>query len=457
MKIIDELTINLNQFITLDFFPKNLEVNELNVIDFNLIRFDYVHTDYYNPRGSEGNRKIIIDNLEKIEQFIDKVNINDFIKINNFNVYYSEIIDEYIFSRFKDNLSEKEVMINLLKGPDDFKYVFRSGRLSYLFLKYGEEINESYYNKYKKSAEDGLLTGDPFWGYIYCINILDKPFPKLEKHPLFFNNKKIVNKYIYKIIFKRGFLKPKSNEIEIFTTYWYHPTLKEHFKEYFLNIIDLVETFYYLRDAHIPELEQYLIENRLDDFIQYFFDITFFGNHMEIQEKDVSKNTEKLKDKISRISKMIIDDPKMLYSFISRVYNYEGIFKTKTGMTLKEYLDNNIEHVKISLLKDVDSLFRVISYYYLKKHSLVKKHFPEAIEAILDSKNPELCFYYVKNLIIESETRFDENDLQRFLDVISTSAKYSLEYAKLINEPFPQGEGVIFKSSEHKKKVYYLK
>ena len=454
MKRIDELIIKLNQFINPDFFSKDLEVNELIVSDFNIIKYDYVHTDYYNPRGSEGNRKFVENNLEKIKKFIEEVNINDFIKINKFNIYYSEIIDEYIFSLFKVGLSEEEIMINLLKGNDDFKYIFRSGRLSYLFLKIGEEFNESYYNKYKESAEEGLLSGDPFWGYIYCVNILDGPFPKLEKYPLFFNNKKIVNKYIYKIIFKRGFLKPKSDEVKIFKTYWNHPTLKEHFREYFLTL-DLIEVFYYLKDAHIPELEQYLIEKRLDDFVQYFFDITFFKNHMEIEEKNISKNTEKLKDKISRISKMIIDDPNLLYSFISRVYNYEGIFKTQTGMTLNEYIKENFEHIKVTLLKDVDALFRVISYYYLKKHSLVKKEFPEAIEAVLNSKDPDLNFFYVKNLIVDAERRTDPKDLQRFLDVISKSPKYSLEYAKLINEPFPQGEEVIFKSSEYKKD--YLK
>ena len=454
MKYINELNIELSQFINLDFFSKDIEIGELTVSDFNLVKYDYVHIDYYNSRGFEGNREIVEKNLEKIKKFIDEVNINDFIKIDKFNIYYSEIIDEYVFSFFRYNLSEKEMMINILKGIDDFKYVFKTGKLSYLFLKYAEEFNESYYNKYKKSAEDGLLSGDPFWGYIYCVNILDGPFLKLEKYPYFFKNKKLVNKYIYKIIFKRGFFIPGSDIKKIFYTYWNHPTLNDHFKEYFLTS-DLIEIFYYLKDVHLPELETYLIEKRLDDFVQYFFDITFFKNHMEIEQKNINKHTEELKDKISRIYKMIIDDPNLLYSFISRIYNYEGIFKSETGMTLNEYIKENLEHIKKSLLKDVDALFRVISFYYLKKHSLIKKEFPEAIEAILNSKDANLNFFYVKNLIIDAERRVDPEDLQRFLDVISTSPQYSLEYAKLINEPFPQGEEAIFKSPEHKKD--YLK
>ena len=68
MKRIDELIIKLNQFINPDFFSKDLEINELIVADFNIIKYDYVHTDYYNPRGSEGNRKFVENNLEKIKK-----------------------------------------------------------------------------------------------------------------------------------------------------------------------------------------------------------------------------------------------------------------------------------------------------------------------------------------------------------------------------------------------------
>lgn len=450
MKKLNELIINLSQFINPNFFPHDLSIDEFFISDFSLTNYDSNDFTYYVRSGNfKINKESIEKNLESVKRFIEKN--NNFSKINKYDLYRDEIISFYLDITSKQNeLTDSQFEV-FIKDPNNLDLILKSSKYCYLFLENKKLLDEKYFNKHKEQAEIGLLSGDLFWAYKYAYFILDGPFDKLENNHKFVNDKKIINKYFLKIVFRRGFFDPKKDPKKIFYKYWNNPIISQKFKEYILTL-DLIDMSYYLRDIYFPELDEYLIEKRLDDYVQYFINIAFLNLEMSLEPNYITKDSEKIGDRINRMSNRIKNDPKLMLSFLFRMKGYEGIFKKKTGIEFDEYIKENIEGIKKVFLKDHESLLRFISFFYLRRHSLVKKEYPEAIGVILDSKDPDTCVYYVKDLILEGDRgNIDPKELQPFLDIISTSAQRSVFYSMLINAPFPQGEEIIFKNQEYKK------
>lgn len=450
MKYLNELIINLSQFINPDFFTKDLSVDEFFISDFSLTNYDLNDFTYYVRSGNfKTNKESIEKNLESIKRFIK--NDNNFSKINKYDLYRDEIITFYLDIISNQNELSDSQFKAFIEDPNNLDLILKSSKYCYLFLENKKLLDEKYFNKHKEQAEIGLLSGNLFWAYKYAYFILDGPFDKLEKDHKFINDNKIINKYFLKIVFRRGFFDPQKDPKKIFYKYWNNPILSQKFKEYF-STWDLIDMSYYLRDVYFPELDEYLIEKHLDDYVQYFINITFLNLEMGLEPNYITKDTEKIGDRIKRMSIRIKNDPKLMLSFLFRMRGYEGVFKKKMGIEFDEYIKENIEGMKKVFLKDHESLLRFISSFYLRRHSLVKKEYPEAIKVILDSKDPDTCIYYVKDLILEGDRgNIDPKELQPFLDIISTSAERSVFYSMLTNAPFPQGEEVIFKNPESKK------
>jgi len=451
MKFIEQLNIQLSQLLNPNFIPKNIEVTELYLTDFTLFNYNLIDLSYY-PRKAipGGNQKPIMNNLSLVKNFIDKTNIDDFVNVEKFDRYYNEIVSTYISVLLEEvRTGSFKNTESFISDPSNLELILKSPKYSYTFLESKNILEEDYYNKYKDKVESALLDSSLFWAYKYSYYILDGPFEKLEDDPRIIENDSLVDKYFTKIVFRRGFFKSKQDLLKLFYRYWNHPKLKIPFKK-ILSKMDMIECFYFLRDYYIPELEQFFIETRMYDFVDYFVDITFYDNHMRLEDQYVGEKTEDLDDKITRLSKVIIDNPELLETFIAKMKNKEDLFKKITRISLDQYILDNAEHIKKSLLKNHEIMIRFIQFNYLKKHSLVKKEFPEAIEAILKSKDPQDCFFYVSDIILKHEKDTDPKEIEPFLKIISTSSTYSLMYAIITKKRFPEGEKAIFSDSENK-------
>ena len=453
MKFIEELNIKLSQLVKLDFIPKNIEVTSLYLTDFTLFNYDSIDLSYYPRRQIPGgNKQPVINDLSLVKNFIDNTNLDDFINVEKFDRYYREIVSTYISVLLEEvKTGSFKNIESFINDPLNLELIFKSPQYSYTFLESKNILKDDYYNKYKDTAENSLLDGNLFWAYKYSYHVLDGPFEKLEDDPRFIKyNNKSVRRYFNKIVFRRGFFNPEKDVLKLFYRYWNHPDLKIPFKQ-ILSTIDIIECFYFLRDYHIPELEKFFIETRVHAFVDYCVDITFYDNHMKLEDKYIGEKTEDLDDKITRLSKVIIDNPELLETFIAKMKNREDLFKKITKITLNQYILDNASYIKKSLLKNHEIMIRFIEFNYLNKHSLVKQEFPEAIKAILKSKNSENCFFYLKDIILKHEPNTDPKEIAPFLDVISTSSTYSLMYALITKKRFPQGEKEIFSDPENKK------
>jgi hypothetical protein len=428
VKRLKKLRLELFDFIKCSFFNNDIEIDEVELNLFNSILYSYDSGRVYDD-FSKVEYNLIKKNLQKFEEFIYKYNSDSFQNINDFSYYYDLIVSKYI-----DVMIDNGLNIYDINNKKVLDIILKSSQYSFESLYYGKKVKDSLRQKFEKA-----ILNNVFWSYLYTLKVLKKPWKELENLKSFKDQEEVVKVYISEILLKNVLFKEDTNPSEFFIKYFNHPIIKRIFIDYLLQlkILVIIETF---KCAHIPELEDFLFIKRKNDYVNFYVRLVFQNNLLE--PVNPNKYTEDVNIIIKRFKKRIMDDPQAIVMFLKNenINHYNAV-------------EENLDHFKKIMLKNEDSLIDFLKDYYLEKHKKIVSEFPEAIKTILDSKNPEICFKYIKDVIYRNRDNIDENELKDFIDIIATSAETSFKYAKLIMKRFKKGEKIIYTDS-YIKQIY---
>ena len=358
MKYIQELIININQFINIDFIDKETKIETLKIDDFELF-----HNDNFLHYTVEGVLDIsTFKNKKGIEDFINKHNRYSFPKIQNFDVYYDFIIEVFL-----DYLmTEKKIKISQF----DELYL-KSSKYSYYYLKNNKKnIPENIKNK----LED-LILSNPEKSIDYLI-LLEFNWPKLDEYLSKMTTKNIVYRYLKEI----------NSEIR---DQYYDKTFNEINKRFPKTIESIKNDIAYVRFLLLYPPTQYItsqilrIDNlNLDDPNYYIKD--FLSKIVYSYKKDLISTEQ------------IFTDFKDIFPMLEKRYS---LHNSDIIDLMNEMIKEKLSDDYLNILKKYKKLH--FNYYFTRikmsdKNSEevlkeIKEKFPETYQEILN-KDETLAF-----------------------------------------------------------------
>jgi hypothetical protein len=389
MKYIQELLINYQQFIKLDFnllTIKSLKVKELTLITYHDINHDNLHL-------------IDMKKDEKdVKEFILKYNQYDYKNIDKgFLEAYSELSFNYLVYLHKQGS---------FNYKENLKIISKSPKFCY-FLLYNKLVKKD--DELFKTLED-IIFKDPKYGLIYALDIR-KPIKQLEESGFYHSilgEDKI--KYLKNCVVSNIPIKDMNNRnSEIFKFLMNNETYKKDIDQFYSNYNYflmynqklLKEIFNY---NYFDELGDYVLNNHPKRYYKIYKDLknqVFYGEYdfYKIREK-VYQNPEAVlpiiqnyyedrsereffEENLNDIMSKIIKDLPTLIEYLNFMYS-NRFFNEFTI----DFIDNNPQIIKL-IIKEVDQkdLLRnflfVYNYYVSKKDKNKNVELKDNIESLI--------------------------------------------------------------------------
>jgi hypothetical protein len=326
MKYIQELIINYQQLIKLDF--NNLKIKFLNVKELGLSVHDNINRDNLHLIDMKKDQN-------DIKEFILKHNQYDYQDIDKgFLEAYSELTFNYLVYLHKQgSFNYKENLKIISKNP---KFCY--------FLLYNELVKKD--DELFKTLED-IIFKDPKYGLIYALDIR-KPIKEFEESDFYYyllGEDKI--KYLKNCVVSNIPIKDMNNRnSEIFKFLMNNEIYKKDIDQfyssynYFLvhNQKLLKEIFNY---NYFDELGDYVLNNHPEKYYKIYKDLK---NQIFYGEYDFYKIREKA-----------YQDPKAVLPIIKNYYEDRGE---------REFFEENLNDIMSKIIKDLPTLIEYLNFMY---------------------------------------------------------------------------------------------
>lgn len=445
MRYIEELIIDINQFINNDFFSKEIEIEKLEINDFYIF-----HNDNFFNYTVEGELDISnFKNKKSLQDFINKYDRNSFQKITNFDIYYDFIIDvflDYLMIEKKINISQFDELY------------LKSSKYSYYYLKHNQKtIPEDLKNKLENS-----ILSNPEKSVDYLI-LLEFNWPKLDEYLSKMKSINTVYKYLKQINseikdqyhtealneinkrFPKTIKSIKNNIIYVKFLLLYMPTKYTTSQVLKVDNLNLDDPIYYIKDFLSKII--YFYKNDLISTEEIFTD---FKDIFPMLEKRASLHNSDMIDLINEIiNEMIKEKLSDDYLNILKKYKklYFNYYFTKVKMSdknseevLKEIKEKFPESYR-GILNNDQRLSFIISFFnkdkkqinipWLEKDIIELSKYPE--EALLS-----YLYYHKQKLSPKAEKILMNSNLYKeflnkkdsFIDKFSSIEDFASEIRK---------------------------
>jgi hypothetical protein len=416
MKLIKQLKVDYDFFIINFNELKKIKINNLTVLPF--------ITKLSQPNETHLTSTQVVENIEKIKEFLSYNNPDDENEISSYEFIYDSIQYSYLMYLYK----EKKLNFN---DP----ILLKSGRFILFLLMY----RLMYFRKEKefdletKKILENNLAKHAEYAYLYAIRFLKKPWKELEQSKNYYDIKlsSLKLEYLTDCIVNNkdlDILLSSKNLIEL--------TLKGLF------------SFNYFR-----KLDEYIFNNFEYIYVNHFYSYMYFNSlNQKIEKFDLKE-----------VRKRIYETPTMLILFIDKFQRDKDIMNE---------IYNNSEIINKNMLKDLKSLAVFLNFIAIKKQkyffdfmdnnlNIIDDIF-EAIkdDSVLSNFTSAVASYYLQDIKDEflfsdiRRKRFKELFETKFPQVIKKISQYSnsaLSYAISTGEQFIEGEKEIFKEPFLKK------
>ena len=404
-KSITEIEINniykfiINETINYNYFK------ELNQLIRVLISINYLN-DYYKKFISFiyklDKKKILNKNTEIIFEFILNlvninnkiINIDDFIKSINFNLYFNKyIFEEYYF--ITENIIDKSL-----------KYIHKYIKNIIIFINNLHQLYKIFYIIKEDFSINKTLEKKKI---VYIYNVRDINF--------------------YRNIDSIDNTRKEKYGIENELLYYYLNQFKNIFDDINFNIKDIsFKNFNYLMDE---------IDFKIENFNKNIKELNIYKKYFSGIEIDIKKDKieeftkkleliEKLYISLKSINKYNIIELKNIEDNIDKIMNiYEFI-------DLLSYLHENYENIKIS--------YEIYDNYNESAEIIIKallKFFEHVLELKIDERQLEIyksLNYYVLNLKLELKEEYSNKIYRKNLTFVIETILDQLNFIKFIHK-----------------------
>ena len=441
MKLIKQLKVDYDFFIINFNELKKIKINNLTVLPF--------ITKLSQPDETHLTSTQVVENIEKIKEFLSYNNPDDENEISSYEFIYDSIQYSYLMYLYK----EKKLNFN---DP----ILLKSGRFILFLLMY----RLMYFRKEKefdletKKILENNLAKHAEYAYLYAIRFLKKPWKELEQSKNYYDIKlsSIKLEYLTDCIVNNIDFKNTDGESSrvIFDYLINNPIYKKDL-DILLSSKNLIEwtlkglfSFNYFR-----KLDEYIFNNFEYIYVNHFYSYMYFNSlNQKIEKFDLKE-----------VRKRIYETPTMLILFIDEFQRDKDIMNE---------IYNNSEIINKNMLKDLKSLAVFLNFIAIKKQkyffdfmdnnlNIIDDIF-EAIkdDSVLSNFTSAVAYYYLQDIKDEflfsdiRRKRFKELFETKFPQVIKKISQYSnsaLSYAISTGEQFIEGEKEIFKEPFLKK------
>jgi hypothetical protein len=435
LKYIQSLKIDINHYISKNFFTKNITTDHL------IIRGTWIERNALTYFFTIYSDLAIVNslNFNEIKKFLDTSDPDEYPNIKNYSFYY-----DYIATQFIDFIKRNNhLKINL----ND--YVLKSSEESYkYFLHNKKDLSER-----KKEELKSVIFRNINYKCKYAANILVDRLPQYEKELLKLDiNSDDVNMYLNNVLIylinANHYVNDKILDFEKF----YRES------ELYRKIVN-----YRMDNNLFASLKISYRNDTLDDLALKYLDS--LQSYIESVYLNSGEPIKSIHQELSNFIKKINKIPKAIHIY------YGGFFNT--GKRKIIYLPENKE-IRETLMTDPDSFTRfIINDIYSLPFEQIEESFPgyQKVVSKIDSLHlmkdffGSISYKFFKgiyspnfknhNEIYKKLKEYIYDNYPELIEKTSKNALYSYYFAHAIGAPFKEGESVILKEKTTRRS--YLK